>query len=246
MQHATMGALQRPVTPFTTTLRPLATSVPPAPTTERMHTMLPPPPVSETAHSIFQHRPSPTGVVKAIILSYEMDKSADQPYKPEPDTTFREALTHLKREGYILIHGGKITAMCECVYHLLTWDDGITYPIQWDEVVELLECNYPSPPPPKENDNYDTLPCSAPKPTPTPGLGMYCCLGYGADLDYIHPDQWQAITFPRGVSHQTIYCGDLMIDDQLADVWWSLPLSCYLAQFIPQEELLRRFPYMAP
>ena len=264
----TAGALHGLVTPFTVTLRPEDSRHTPSvyctlrplaedPQPERRYTMLPPPmpaSMSDLGSSIFHTRPTPTGVIQAIILSYQIDKGMDQPYKPEKDTTFREALSHLKREGYILIQGGRISPTLRELYHLLMWESGLTYLITWDEVVELLECNYPvnQAPPTQQEDvgdsashpNGETLPCSAPKPIPVPGVGLYCCEGYGVDLDDIHPDQWQPITFPAGVSHQTLYCGDVMIDDQLADVWWSLALSCFLAQFLSQEELLRRFPHL--
>lgn len=216
MQVTTVGALARPTTPFPNTLRPMGTMLPP--------------PITEPG-SIFQHRTSPTGVVRAIILSYQMDKFLDQPYKPEADTTLAEAHLHLERQGYILIHGGKITNFVG-MYTLLMWEDGIQYPINYDEVVELLFCNYPDvrlwePEP-------DTTPCVAPKPELVPGMGMWCQECYGTDIDTIAPTQWQPITFPVGIHHQVLYVGDLEIGDRPADVWWSVPLGCFLAQHLPQ------------
>lgn len=231
MQSATVGALGWTPTPYPNTLRPMGLTV-----VDSHHlTMLPPPPTE--AGSIFQHRASPSGVIQAIILSYQVDKDADQPYKPEADTTLAEAITHLDRRGFILIHGGRIDSTLDSsLYHLRMWESQVIHPINRDEVVELLDCNYPSSPAPMVEEP-DTIPCPPPAPELVPGVGLWCQDYYGVDIDTIHPDKWQAITFPPGIHHQALYVGDVEIDDRMADVWWSIPLGCYLAQYIPLSEL---------
>lgn len=220
MQCTTMGALARPKTPFPDTLRPRGTMLPP--------------PITEPG-SIFQYRTSPVGVVRAIILSYQVDKTVDQPYKPEADTTLKESALHLDCKGYILIQGGKITStVLPDTYYLLLWEDGITYTINRLEVVELLECNYPDVPLWHKED--DTSPCIAPEPELVAGMGMWCQECYGTDIDVIPSTQWEPIMFPPGINHQVLYVGDTDIHDRLADVWWSVPLQCFLAQYISHEE----------
>ncbi len=78
----------------------------------------------------------------------------------------------------------------------------------------------------------------APSPELMPGMGMWCQECYGTDIDTIHPTQWEPIMFPQGIHHQVLYVGDLEIHDHMANVWWSVPLGCFLAQYIISHEEL--------
>lgn len=254
MIHATMGALQRPITPYRSTLRPLAVAsvAPEHSPTYRQGTMLPPPSLPDweveveitwdESLSVETAIYTTPATLRAIILASQVNECQDQPYKPEADTTYQEAVTHLHREHYILIHGGRIVHQVGS-YSLRLLAEEDVHVIPWKEVEELLEFSYPGAPQP--TTVHDTDPCPAPKPEPREGVGLYCFAPYGGDLDEIPYDMWHGIAFPRGVNHQTLYVGDLMLDDMGTwDVWWSVPLACYLAQLIPHQELLERFPHL--
>jgi hypothetical protein len=172
-------------------------------------------------------------VAQAIIMSQGLDLSADQAYYPfEGGTTLREAYAFLRLNDYILIKGGRIQRTA-AGYQLTLWQCGAES-IDTQDVRELLQCNYPAPTvvaPVREA--MAPLP---PKPIPLQGVGFYAALEYGLDLDDIRSDQWEPIRFPRNIDQQTIYLGDLTLDDRTADVWWSTAIGCYLCQYRPTPE----------
>jgi hypothetical protein len=70
----------------------------------------------------------------------------DQPYKPFADCTVKEALNYLRRNGHILVQGGKLNWYG--VSQTLTaqaWSRRADHPIIcWEEAKRVIRANYPS------------------------------------------------------------------------------------------------------
>lgn len=260
MTLKTAGSLQRPPTPFTITIAPpapylegqeeIAEDIAPRLRLTQPRTLVAPmlPPaltVEPNAVEVEEVAPMHEVVLHLLDLAQGLDLGADQPYMPEPHTTLREAVGILRHKGDLLIHGGHLLWTGHALV-VKAWDRMAQVVISWAEVARLLRASYRSDAvrtgkwKQVETSTDPYLPNF--RPIPMPGVGLYCFVPYGTDMDTLDPEVWKPITFPMGVAHGSLYICDLYLDGDLYDIWWSRPLNCYLAQVVSREELLARRP----
>lgn len=211
-------------------------------------------------HAVPLLPPAPTPgsrlVALGVTAAQGVDNRADQAYMPYPHaTTLSDAYRFLHLNNYILIQGGRIdqglqpsegSSTPRQGYWLTMWGGG-TAEVTEQQVSQLLTLNYFDPDAvqveiEEVEEVRDTLPCPPPQRLPLPGKGMYALVQYGVDIDYITDQQWKPVTFPLGIHQQVLYMGDLTLDGELWDCWWSLLTECYICQQVPKEELASRQP----
>ena len=226
----TCGMLQQAPTPFPHTIRP-----PSLPVQVTVSLPMPQVPTRKVMH----------GTVIALVSkarANDVKSGDDLPYMQLERMTLTEAILHLRRKGYLLIQDG-------CLYfglasgglHVRMWGRKGFPTINPHEAKKLLLANYPLSKGATRRHPADLIhdrptmyvPVVRVQPVPMAGVGFFCTMPYGTDIDLIPESAWQVIAFPQGLSHQLLFIGDISLDGLSHYVWWSVPVAAYICQEIP-------------
>lgn len=202
----------------------------------------------------------PRSVLQCLSAAVGTDLTQDQPYMPEPFTTLREALGHLRFIGYILVQGGRIDYIMGQFF--LSPMGGRKEEIDAVAVRRLLKANYPSPVNKRTpsgaqyqtvsdmvssediilccpNSGIEDVEAMAAMPT-SPTMKDESCLvvirAPNTDIDTIYADEWRLSYFaPTGTEK---YVGKITLNGADWYCWWSDQQACFVAQTVLDPELV--------
>jgi hypothetical protein len=171
----------------------------------------------------------------------------DLPYMPYEKTTLKEAVHHLRHQGYILVEGGRIENVMGTFILSVRGGRGADV-ITWQEVRHLLKANYPfvgdsAKLPTLESclrpsnivASSDTIPSPPPSPIPLDGVVYIVTALAGSNPDMIVPERWEPAFFnAQRLTGEERFIGVYMVRGMPVYVWFSDDLldgeSGFLAQ----------------